>query len=92
MKRMMVAALMAACLAVVSACITVNNNVGDSAIAATSAAGSAGLDSTNAVSSVQGTNSVSTSTGLRMRGGLIISTSVNKNVSPATSTALQYIP
>lgn len=90
MKRIQLAALTLATLWL-AACVSVTNYVGDSAIRA-AAPGSAALSQTNSLSSSQGTNAVQSATGVHMRGGIILSTTINKNVSPATSTALQYIP
>lgn len=78
---------------VAAGCITVNNNVGDYAVRVAAASnGVAQLDATNSVHAVQGTNSADTAAAVRLRGGLIISTTVNKNVSPSTDTALSYVP
>jgi hypothetical protein len=85
------AGLMLCCLLFSAACITVNNYVGDSALlTAAAAAGDCELASTNRVFQMRGTNSAESVSGVRMRGGLIINTSVNKGVSPDTSTVLQY--
>ena len=90
MKKLMLPALCACALAM-TACVSVTNNLGDSAIRAASAVAQGELASTNTVNQAQGTNAVTAASGTRIKGGLIVQTVINKIVSPDPSTALQYL-
>ena len=85
--RMMMMAALAACMLAVTACISVTNNIGDSAVkAAALSSQGAEMTSTNSVLQGSESNTVATAEGTHSKGGLIVYTAVMKNVSPTTHT------
>jgi hypothetical protein len=80
--------LAAAALAALAGCMSVVNNIGDSAIEAALGREANTAETNRIDGAVATTNAWSATSGRSSRGGLIISTTVQKNVSPNTTTTV----
>lgn len=82
---------LAAALALCASCISVVNNIGDSAISAARAGTALSADTNRVESSTASTNTWTATASRTSRGGLIVSTTINKNVSPNTTTTIPLV-